>query len=394
MDRGGEGAGTMTAADRRPGRTYYHGIDAVRFLAALMVVLFHLGRSVNGTGSRAWPISEGRIGTSVADHVAWGAVGVEIFFIVSGLVIAQSAMRASPWRFLRSRAERLYPAVWICATVSFAVWTINGATSFLRDLLLYLKSVMLIPFSDWIDGPYWTLSHEIIFYGVVWLGLLSGRPGALRIVARGIALIAGAYWAARAVSLLGGISLPLIAGVPDTVLRLFFPIYGGYFALGMFLWMYRRGSLRWADGLCWALALWAALAPVLLPVAVTGEVPGRLLVLVSGMAAIFWASRSGGDRGRPSFRWLRIAGLATYPLYLLHFALGAYLMRLIVDGGLSADAALVIVIPVLVGLAVAIALGPEPALRRLLRRFLDHLEARMDIAPQLGGLWPRLRRRG
>lgn len=366
----------MTVADVRPNRVYYHGIDAIRFLAALMVVLFHLGRSVNGAGSRAWPISQGRIGTSVADHVAWGAVGVEIFFIVSGLVIAQSAMHASPWRFARSRAERLYPAVWICATVSFAVWTINGRTPFLRDLFLYLKSMMLIPFSDWIDGPYWTLGHEIIFYGVVWLALLSGRGDGLRVVARGIALIAGAYWTARAVSLLGGVAVPMIGVVPDSVLRLFFPIYGGYFALGMFLWMYRQSCLRPADLMLSIAALWAALAPVVLPVAVTGEVPGRFYVLVAGMAAIVWASGRGAERDRASLRWLRIAGLATYPLYLLHFALGAYLMRLMVDGGLSADLALVIAMASLVAMAVIIALGPEPALRRLLGQFLDGVERR------------------
>lgn len=65
-------------------------------------------------------------------------------------------------------------------------------------------------------------------------------------------------------------------------------------------------------------------------------------------------------------------------------------MRLMVDGGLSADGALLITIAVLVGMAIAIALGPEPALRRLLGALLDRIEASWrDFA-----LSPRLRSRG
>src|SRR5579872_7463820 len=133
-------------------RGYYYGIDLVRFLAAVSVLIFHLGYlNQSGIEYRAiWPL-------------AWqGWVGVEIFFVVSGLVIANSAASTTPLEFLRGRALRLYPAAWCCATLTFIV---KGGD----ELVPYLHSMALLPKGPWIDDVYWTLSVEIAFYALVFL---------------------------------------------------------------------------------------------------------------------------------------------------------------------------------------------------------------------------------
>ena len=69
------------------------GIDAIRFSSAVLVSAFHL----------TWHIPE-------AVHVMpFGWIGVQIFFVISGIVIANSARLATPFRFAVSRFLRLYP---------------------------------------------------------------------------------------------------------------------------------------------------------------------------------------------------------------------------------------------------------------------------------------------
>jgi peptidoglycan/LPS O-acetylase OafA/YrhL len=130
------------------------GLDIIRFVAAALVMFYHLG-----TGKEDFPELFG---------VSWsGFVGVEIFFVISGFAITYSAASASALSFLRSRIVRLYPAVWICATVSVAtVWTFN-LESPLHLLHGYFNSLVLFPFRPWADGVYWTLGIEMAFYAAI-----------------------------------------------------------------------------------------------------------------------------------------------------------------------------------------------------------------------------------
>ncbi|MGD5438086.1 hypothetical protein QUS99_22630, partial [Xanthomonas citri pv. citri] len=101
-------------------------LDPLRFAAALGVAIFP-----QIFWSWAWvsigvPGFERHVAADVlypsaAPFTWFGWVGVEIFFVISGFVIANSASQASPGEFLLGRALRLYPAVWVCATATFLV---------------------------------------------------------------------------------------------------------------------------------------------------------------------------------------------------------------------------------------------------------------------------------
>lgn len=105
-------------------KDYLVGLDAIRFIAAVSVAYFHLAFAT-------WAGSEPAAGSlfkslatfpELVSSGWFGWVGVEVFFVVSGLVIGASAASASgPSEFLRHRALRLYPAVWICAPVSILI---------------------------------------------------------------------------------------------------------------------------------------------------------------------------------------------------------------------------------------------------------------------------------
>src|SRR5882724_10068361 len=144
-------------------RGYVYGIDIIRFLAALSVVGFHLGYLNDVADFKAiWPVT-------------WfGWIGVEVFFVISGFVIANSANGKSPIQFLKGRALRLYPAVWCCATLTLIVRSAVSDEKFVDLLPSYLRSLTLIPKGPWIDDVYWTLAVEIGFYTLIFLLLCAG----------------------------------------------------------------------------------------------------------------------------------------------------------------------------------------------------------------------------
>ncbi|MBS0250746.1 MAG: acyltransferase family protein, partial [Proteobacteria bacterium] len=79
-------------------RAHIYPLDAVRFFAALCVMLFHLGfydwASTNSVVGQMFANSTSF--PQAAPYTSFGWVGVEIFFVISGFVIANSANNSSP----------------------------------------------------------------------------------------------------------------------------------------------------------------------------------------------------------------------------------------------------------------------------------------------------------
>src|SRR5262249_53112044 len=107
---------------------YYYGLDGLRFFSALAVCVFHLAFYI-------WATDYAEMARIFADPpkfeeitpLAWaGWVGVEIFFVISGFVIAHSANGATPMAFLRSRMLRLFPAAWVCAIITLVARLMVG----------------------------------------------------------------------------------------------------------------------------------------------------------------------------------------------------------------------------------------------------------------------------
>eukprot|EP01037_Dinobryon_pediforme_P024921 gene24921-26890_t len=98
-------------------------LDLLRFASALLVVAFHYGAAfalAPSPAARAMlhglPVS-----AALAGESWFGWVGVELFFMMSGFVIALSAEGTSGPAFVRRRALRLLPAAWICASATLLV---------------------------------------------------------------------------------------------------------------------------------------------------------------------------------------------------------------------------------------------------------------------------------
>ena len=108
--------------------------------------------------------------------------GVELFFCVSGYVMVQALSRAAgPWSFLRDRAVRIVPLLWVVVPVSLVsgmlsgrreVWSLPAEEIAAVGLANMLALQGLFPI--WMFNPMtWSLSYEMLFYALCasWLGL-------------------------------------------------------------------------------------------------------------------------------------------------------------------------------------------------------------------------------
>ena len=128
-------------------------IDLLRFFAALSVVFFHYsfrGYAADGMSVMPYPL--------LAPGVKYGYLGVELFFMISGFVILMTVSGGSLRSFLISRAVRLYPAFWVCSTLTFLARILFGGERFTASISQYLINMtMTSGFShvQAIDDVYW-----------------------------------------------------------------------------------------------------------------------------------------------------------------------------------------------------------------------------------------------
>lgn len=345
----------MTEGERDRDRleTGFPGLDLIRFAAALMVVFYHFTYVGPGQlGARGADLYAAFAPAQPLTSALW--VAVQIFFVLSGVVIAFSAQGRSAGAFIRRRATRLYPAAILSATVTVLVWP---KTDWLGR---YLRSVTLWPSGPWVSDVYWTMAVELTFYAMVALALALGGSRWVGRLARALVVVSAAWWALRITNLAGGDLLrPLIDRV-QTVDPILLLSHGCFFGLGMILFERRAmGASRQRD----ALAVVATLTCVAAVVSsarsfgYTPEGPWGLAIpaaiWLAALAAMLVAlARGGGPRPGLYPRLVREAGLATYPLYLVHAEVGLSVMLVLEQLGPFAALALAIAAILLLVLAI------------------------------------------
>ena len=347
------------------------GIDLLRFSSALMVLLYHLSYRIGIPESTPWRITVSHhIFFPWAEGVASaGWVGVEIFFAISGFVIAYSATHATAASFLRGRALRLVPAAWICASLTLPVAVVFHNAAIGELLAEWLRSVAFDPFGGYIDSVYWTLGIECSFYAVVLLLLFCN---ALRYV-EWLFLLLAAISAVFCWEIF--VAQPELRDLANSrPLQLALVVHGGEFAAGVFLFglLYRGFTWLRAIGMFVSLLGGSIETTQGRPFGADALLPLLLwwVAIAVIAASVVFNDRLTGLFGERVRALARHAGLATYPLYLIHQILGAALMLLLVSLGVPPLASLICAILAMITLAHLVAAHLEPRVRDALKRLI------------------------
>lgn len=159
-----------------------YALDSFRGIAAFAVVLFHFTM----------------LTPQASLGFKYGVTGVDIFFLFSGFVILISVKETATLRqLIVNRIARLYPAYWAAVLFTgFLFWFYNVNSqadwnAFWKMLLANLTMFQYYLQQPNLDGPYWTMTYELLFYTFMLLVFLfKGLKSIEHIALAGIAFTA------------------------------------------------------------------------------------------------------------------------------------------------------------------------------------------------------------
>jgi peptidoglycan/LPS O-acetylase OafA/YrhL len=294
--------------EARNDRTFY-GLQALRAIAALMVVLVH---SIYLWHTRV-------LGEANPQYWMGGASGVDIFFVISGFVMTitlpgiagfENRARVFLWR----RITRIVPLYWLATTLKVALLLATPALALHPHLRLWnvVGSYLFVPTinPDGLVVPVivqgWTLNFEMFFYLVFTASLLPGYSP--------VPLLTSILSIIAALGLLHSFSTPAFLSLISPMLIEF--LFGISIARSV-----QTGKVpgRWSSAAL-ALAGWVAILTIFphLPAdsdqvqkwrfAIWG-IPAACIVLGTvGLESIFAVRLP---------RWVVVAGNASYAVYLV-----------------------------------------------------------------------------
>lgn len=348
-------------------------IDLLRFCAAAMVMLCHyfgqwaiVERLGVGKGS-------GPSGLPTNDWLSSGWVGVEIFFVISGYVIALSAANSTATDFARRRLLRLWPGALVCATITAAVLVIAGLP-WASVAPRYAASALMVLWADQIDPVYWSLLVECIFYALVTLLLAVGRWNPIKVA------LSLSAWTLAYLALVISPAAEFVPGLASIMEALLAP-FGAFFAMGI---LFQQAHRDPASVKGWMFLPSFIAAPVCIGAinAIDGSHGSgqALMLFVAGVAVVILSPRFQIAFRTDRARRVAIAlGLATYPLYLTHAYVGQALMVGTAKLGIAPGVIVGPVILLMIGLSLFIAMKVEPILRSRMDRLLRPI---LRLAPR------------
>jgi peptidoglycan/LPS O-acetylase OafA/YrhL len=297
-----------------------HNIDTLRAIAAFSVLWFHVSNTVSN-----YPVN-----TTIRESGAFGWIGVDIFFVISGFIIPFSLWKAAfifkeHWRsFLFKRLIRIEPT-YILSIIFTIVFGLTVNYFYSRQIYVFSFGQIAAHFLylnaflgyEWVNPVYWTLAIEFQYYILICFlyPVLFSRTGRLWLI-------------------LGSICMACL--VKDSA---FIFSFGGLFLIGIFIFLYYIKSIDLR------FFIFAILCSVLFAVTFLGYV-AAIAGLATGLLIIYVRI--------PKYSWVTYVGMISYSLYLFHYPIVEKIVRLGKHVGNSTiDQIFVVTIATLISIIVA-----------------------------------------
>jgi peptidoglycan/LPS O-acetylase OafA/YrhL len=306
-------------------------LDALRGVAILMVLIFHFFyfSAAPFNSHNIYPFKDAFTGVTLFKY---GYLGVNLFFIISGFVIAMTLESCTtPVEFLIKRFARIWPALLVWALITFEV-LYNSSSPFGLERRVaaadFLPSLTLTPFqlwsgifpnADYVDGTYWSLVVEVRFYMIAviifWLFDKSQFARNMAICAV-LAIVSRALLKRVAPQLEQAFDLALI---PSSL---------PWFAAGALFYSIYKRAMTHISAACWLGLMFC------LSVKYSSFPPEyeRSLVTIAAFTIAFYlafwliSTRLGILASAKPFV---LIGTWSYSIYLLHYGIGMTLISLI-----------------------------------------------------------------
>lgn len=303
----------MNSATNEPQteKVYFWALDPLRFLLATWVVVYHWSRMNEFFLSFSYDVN-----SLISRFIGFGWISVKVFFVISGLVIAQSCLGTSTSTFLSKRFGRLAP--WIILTFPLDVLILTWIHPSYK-LVPVLESITFFNWSRDFDKSFnptykipsfnavtWTLFVELLFYIII----------AIFVVSIGKGVKGSLIWVANVWLLLLFLAPVVSSELFD---RLILRYHAPYFVLGIYLFLIKteRKSIRLIVGTTLS-GYFSVMYFFSYPIF------ELILLLTSMTICIFAIFMKPPQRG---LTILRNIGNSAYPLYLLHAVIGEQILR-------------------------------------------------------------------
>jgi len=307
----------MPETYRQTNRRLYE-LDGLRALAILIVMAFHFFQRF----PTYYPY-----GDEILSFARYGYLGVDLFFVISGFVIALSIQNANGvLHFAYKRWTRLWPAMFVCSVMTFLVMHListdftafrrTGFESFLPSLTFTDPSVWSRFAPDakfqYIDGAYWSLFVEVRFY--FWAAVIGSISKSDQFGRNAVLFFAAAFAAYQLAQGFG------YEGIEATLSLLFFPQYLHLFCAGILFcdaWNGKNPRFFYpAIGICFVVTFYLSDNVAQTIITFVWFILFSVLIYAPSYLALF------------RFRPLVWIGVISYPLYLLHQNIGVALISL------------------------------------------------------------------